>query len=201
MTSIRLPSALLAFLAVLWTAAAAVAPAVAQEPEAAPPLAAPEARGRLGGRVLGKDARTPVTGATVRAANLRTGTSVASAPTDAKGGFAIEGLPYGYVDLVVETAEGSYTASQVLNVPPDGRLQVTLALTRTEELPQGWWSGRAPRPAEGSAAPPIGVAVVQEEGRGFFRSRKGIAVLAGAGAVALLALSGGGGESPASPSQ
>jgi hypothetical protein len=45
------------------------------------------------------------------------------------------------------------------------------------------------------------VATVRESGGSFLRSRKGIALLAGAGVLAILALSGGDGESAASPSQ
>lgn len=192
------PLVLATLFAVLFTAAP---PVIAQEPES-PPAATPSvSKGRVSGHVVAKDGRTPVAGAVVRASHLRTGQAIASAPTDARGGFAMEGIPYGYVDLTVQTSEGGFVASQVLNVPPDGHLSVTLALTRNEDLPQGWWSGRAPRALPGTETPAIGVAAVQDRRASFFRGKKGIAVLAGAGALALLALSSGGGESPASPSQ
>jgi hypothetical protein len=189
----RFPLALATLLAVL---SAAPSPLVGQEP----PAAAAGVRGRISGKVVGKNG-TAVAGAVVRVAHLRTGTSVRSAPTDGKGAFAVDAIPYGYVDLVVETSDGTFLASQVVNVPPDGRLNVTLALTRNEDLPQGWWAGRQPRAVPGTDVPAVGVATVQERGPGFLRSPKGIAILAGAGGLALLALAGGGGggESPASP--
>jgi hypothetical protein len=179
----------------------------AQEPTPAPPAAspaptAPVARGRILGKVLAKDGKTPVVGAIVRASHLRTAEVVASAPTDRGGDFALDSIAYGYVDLTVETPEGAFVASQVVSVPPDGSLALTLVLQRNEELPQGWWSGRQPRALPGTDKPALGVATVQERGAGFFRSKKGIAILGGAGALALIALSGGGGggETPASPS-
>jgi hypothetical protein len=189
-----------ALLAVLWTAPPGF---LAQEPAppapAEPGSHAAAARGRITGKVLAKDGKTPVAGAIVRAAHLRTGEAIASAPTDAKGEFVLDAIPYGYVDLAVETSEGGFIASQVLNVPPDGRLSVTLSLTRNEELPEGWWAGRQPRAVPGTETPAVGVAAVADRGKGFLRSPKGIAILAGAGGLALLALSGGNDESPASP--
>jgi hypothetical protein len=174
----------------------APAPPQAAEPEA-------PARGRVEGRVLGKDGQTPVAGAVIRAVHLRTAQTLASTPTDAKGAFALEAVPYGYVDVAVETAEGGFVGNQVVNVPPDGRVEVTLVLIRNEDMPEGWWSGRQPKTMPGTDQPAIGVATVQPRGeQAFWRSRTGIGILAGAGALALLALVGGGGgdDAPASPS-
>jgi hypothetical protein len=152
------------------------------------------------GRVLAHDGKTPVAGAVVRVSHLRTAQTLASSPTDAKGGFAMAGIPYGYLDLVVETPEGGYVASKVLNLGPEGRLSVTLVLTKNEDMPQGWWTGRQPRTLPGTETAAVGVANVRESGRSFLRGPKGIALLAGAGALALLALSGSSNDSPASPS-
>jgi hypothetical protein len=150
--------------------------------------------------VLGHDGKTPVAGAVVRVSHLRTAQTLASPPTDAHGNFALSEIPYGYLDLLVETPEGGYMASKVLNLGPEGRLSVTLVLTKNEDMPQGWWSGRQPRPLPGSETPAVGVAEVSESGGSFFRGRKGIALLAGAGVLALLALSGSSNDTPASPS-
>ena len=117
----------------------ATEPAPAPAPPPLPPAAA--AHGRIGGKVVGKDGKTPVAGAVVRLSHLRTGGMFASPPTEAKGTFELTQVPYGYVDLMVETAEGGFVGSKVLNVVPDGKQSVTLVLTRNEEMPQDWWAG------------------------------------------------------------
>jgi len=154
----------------------------------------------LRGRVLGHDGKTPVAGAVVRVSHLRTAQVLASSPTDARGDFSLTAVPYGYLDLVVEAPEGGYIASKVLNLGPEGHLSVTLVLTRNEDMPQGWWTGRQPRTLPGTDTPAAGVANVSETARSFLRGPKGIALLAGAGVLALLALSGSSNDSPASPS-
>jgi len=202
---IRVPLA--ALLAVVLTAAPALRAQQPPEPGPTPPTApvAPEsaeARGSLTGRVLAHDGRKPVAGAVVRVSHLRTAQTLASAPTDARGQFELKQIPYGYLDLVVEAPEGGYVASKVLNLGPEGRLSVTLVLTRNEDMPQSWWEGRKPRTMPGSDTPAIGVANVEEGGHSIFHGKKGVALLAGAGALALLALSGSSNDkasSPASP--
>ena len=191
--SLRVPMA--AFLAVLL---AAGIPLRAQQ--ATEPTPTSDGRGSLRGRVLGHDGKTPVAGAVVKVSHLRTAQALASSPTDARGGFELTQIPYGYLDLVVDTPEGGYVASKVLNLGPEGRLSVTLVLTKNEDMPQGWWTGRQPRTLPGTDTPAAGVAAVREGGRSFFRGPKGIALLAGAGVLALVALSGSSNDSPASPS-
>ena len=168
--------------------------------QAPQPTPTTDARGALRGRVLGQDGKTPVAGAVVKVSHLRTAQTLASSPTDHRGDFEVTQIPYGYLDLVVETPEGGYVASKVLNLGPEGRVSVTLVLTKNEDMPQGWWTGRQPRTLPGTDTPAVGVANVREGGGSFFRSRKGIILLAGAGALALLALSGSSNDSPASPS-
>ena len=189
-----------ALLAVSLTAAQQPPAEAETETQAAPRLPATEQpQGRIRGKVLAKDVKTTVAGAVVRVSHLRTGTTLA-ATTDTRGAFEVSQVPYGYVDLVVETMEGAFVGSQVLNVPPDGQVSVTLVLMKNEEMPQDWWVGRQPRALPGSGAPAAGVANVRESGGGFFSSKKGIALLAGAGALALLTLAGDGDdEAPASP--
>jgi len=191
LSPVRVPMA--AILAVLLTAGV---PLRAQQP---PEPTASAARGTVRGRVLGHDGKSPVAGAVVKVSHLRTAQSLASSPTDAHGGFELIQIPYGYLDLVVETPEGGYVASKVLNLGPEGRLSITLVLTKNEDMPQGWWTGRQPRTLPGTDTPAVGVANVRESGHSFFRGPKGIALLAGVGVLALLALSGSSSDSPASP--
>jgi len=192
LSPVRVPLAVA--LAVLLTA---TPPMHAQQADEPPPS---EGRGSLQGQVLGHDGKTPVAGALVRVSHLRTAQTLSASPTDPRGHFALTGIPYGYLDVVVETPEGGFVASKVLNLGPEGRLSVTLVLTKNEDMPQGWWTGRQPRTLPGSETPAVGVANVRESGRSFFRGPKGIALLAGAGALALLALSGSSNDTPASPS-
>jgi len=176
---------------------AGVGPVRAQapaEPEAAPPAGTSS----ISGRVLGADG--PVAGAVVHAYHLSTETSYDSAPTGGSGQFRIEDLPYGYFDVAVETPGGLYVADLVANVPPAGNTTLVMTLTPGDSAVM------APRPFPGSAADPVGVAAVSEKatGREFWRGPKGIAILAGLGGAALLAIASGGSDdepvaSPSSP--
>jgi len=49
------------------------------------------------------------------------------------------------VAAVAVVGGGGYVASKVLNLGPEGRLSITLVLTKNEDMPQGWWTGRQPR--------------------------------------------------------
>lgn len=155
-----------------------------------------------GGRILGKifavDGKTPVPGATVRAVPLQGEKAAASAPSDAKGQFELSGLAFGYFDLVVEAPGGTFIANQVVNVPPAGKLVVQFSLTPYDDKSPSWWAGREPRPLPGGGTA-TGSAEMRQSPRGaeFWKSPKGIAVLAGIGGAVLLAIavSGGGGGS------
>ena len=87
--------------------------ALAQAP-AVPPV--PPSAGRLEGRILRSDGKTPVPGAVVRVCYLEGGTTFASAATSPRGEYEISGLSHGYADLSVETPEGAFLASQVVNL-------------------------------------------------------------------------------------
>jgi len=173
------------------------------EPQAAPPQdtpspspapATPGASSKLNGRVAGSDGAAAA-GATVLAYHLSTEQLFRSTPTDAQGKFAFDAVPYGYFDLAVLSADGLYVADAVVNVPPAGKTSVSLALTpgATEE---------ALRTFPGTEQQPVGIAAVnRNDGKGFWGSAAGIAILAGGGAVALALLaSGGDDDSPSSPS-
>lgn len=188
----RSASALL--LASVWLRMHAAEPAPAEPPA---PLAG---TGRLEGRVLESDGKTPVPNAVVRACYLEGERVLASAPSGPRGQYRLESLPPGYADLVVETSEGVFVANQVLQLRPDARVLVDFVLAKFSERPVSW-NDQKKRATPCGAASPVGAAEVGSKGAGgFVRSPKGIALIAGLGGAALLlAASGGGGnESPAS---
>lgn len=166
-----------------------------------PVLAATDQAGsNLSGRIL-SEAGAPVTGVTVLAYHLSSERVYRSGATDAKGGYEIGGLPYGYFDVAVETPQGLYVSDQVVNVPPSGKTVLTLGLFPFTEAMAD--EGRS---FPGTEQQPVGVARVQEKSKGgdFWKSPKGVATLAGGGAVLLLLIAGGGGDgaeeaSPATP--
>ena len=147
--------------------------ALQEEEEApSPPPAAPAAGpAQIEGKVVARDGRAGVAGAVVRASHLRTGRSFASSPSRADGEFTIEGLPYGYVEIAVETPQGVFRGDQVVDVPPSG--EVTIGLTLVP----------------GAAGEP-GVAVVRQRSSSvpFWKTPKGLAIIGGGAGVALLVL-------------
>ena len=146
------------------------------------------------GKVHGPDGR-PAAGIEIFAYHLAT-EELFSAETDGKGEFLLADLPYGYFDLAARSVDGLYVADQVANVGPAGKNRVEFRL-------QGF---SASTRAEQRAFPafdevPVGLARVVDQrmvGETFWRSPKGVSVIAGGGALVLLAIAGGS-ESPASP--
>ena len=140
-----------------------------------------------------------VEGAEVLVYHLSTEKLFTSEPVGRGGDFKFTDLPYGYFDVAVETADGIFVADQVVNLPPSGKAKASLSLTPFEDA-----GARPPREFSGSTTESIGWARIDEKLRGgaFWKSTAGIAILAGVGGVALLALAASGGsddDSPASP--
>ena len=77
--------------------------------DAEPPSA--QGNASLSGKVTGPDGA--VTGAVVHVYHLSTETTFHSVATGTNGQFRIEGLPFGYYDVAVETPEGLYVADLV----------------------------------------------------------------------------------------
>jgi hypothetical protein len=157
--------------------------------------------GRLEGRVLRSDGKTPVSNAVVRACYLEGERVLASAPTGSRGQYQLGSLPPGYADLLVETPEGVFLANQVVQFHPDKKLLMNFVLAKFSEHPASWGAQKK-RETPCASASQAGAAQIEEKSvaGGFVRSPKGIALLAGLGGAALLlAVSGGGSsESPAS---
>jgi hypothetical protein len=177
------------------------APLWSQQPAATPSGSAAET-GRLAGRIRQADARLPVAGAVVRAVHIGSGRTYTSDPTDANGRYRLGGLPAGYLDLSVDTAAGTYVATQVVNVPPGGAVSADFALTRYADRPEDWWAGRG-LPDRVTARESIGIAEVSPTGapRSFWKSPGGWVVIGGGVVAAALALGGSDSKPPASPSR
>ncbi len=143
---------------------------------------------RLEGKIVGADGKTPVPGATLEIYHLSTEKRYSAEPTGAPGGFAIEGLPYGYYDLAVRTADGLFIVSQVINLAPAGKTGINLVLS-----PFAPGEGGSARAFPGTDTKPVGIARMGQRvaGADFWRSPKGVAIIAGGAGVALLALSSG----------
>jgi len=146
------------------------------------------------GKIEAADGK-PAQGVRVLVYHLSTEKLYTSEPTGKNGEYRFEDLPYGYFDVAVETPEGVFVADQVCNLPPSTKIAAQLVLTPFDDT-----EARPPREFTGSDLASIGWARVKEKPRGadFWKSTKGIAILAGLGGVALLALASSGGESSAS---
>lgn len=151
------------------------------------------------GKILAADGKAAVSGATVLAYHLSTEKVYRSQSTGSNGQFQLGSLPYGYYDLAVETKGGQYVGNQVVNVPPAGKVSVVFSLTPFADQA----SRQSARPFPGSEATSQGLAKLEQKSSGgsFWKSPKGVAVLAGTGGVVLLALASGGGGGSASPFQ
>lgn len=157
-----------------------------------PAAAAVEAPGEaeVSGRVYDSGGDDPVPGAVVRIRYLSDGREVTAEPSDGKGRFRIEGLDHGYVEMIVERDGARFVGSDVTALPPKGRVAVDLYLTRLEERSASWWESRPPLQLPDGQGQAVGLAEVRPElrGRDFWKSKKGIAVLAAVGGAALLAI-------------
>jgi hypothetical protein len=139
---------------------------------------------QLSGSIRSADGKA-IPGVKVLVYHLSTEQLFTSEPTGSGGDYKILELPYGYFDVAVETPEGVYVADQVVNLPPSGKLSASLQLA-----PYADTGAQSPREFSGSNLESVGWARVNEKARGkaFWKSTAGIAILAGVGGVALLAL-------------
>jgi len=134
----------------------------------------------------------PLRNVRMLAYHLSSERSYASNPTNRKGEFALGGLPFGYFDLAVETERGLHLGNRTVNVAPDSKTAVVLRLSSAvaASAPRGRWPGDERVPA--------GEALVTERlrGRAFWRSPRGVAILAATGGLILLLFAGGRSRNP-----
>ena len=148
-----------------------------------------ERNSQIVGKVIQSDG-TPAIGAMVLAYHLSSEQLFESAPADGRGNFVITRVPHGYFDLAVQMSDGRFDGTQVVNVPPAGKaiLVFQLAPFHSDELPREFPGGQGP----GDGTAQLG----QKQSKGqFWRSPKGVAVIAGGGGVLLLGLASGGSSS------
>ena len=152
--------------------------------------------GLIKGKVFMTDDKNPVEGAIVHAYHLGSQKVFSSGPTDDKGRYEMGGLPFGYADLFVETPDGVFVANQVVSVPPAAKLSVTFVLFTNDDETREWWTGREPKHIAVLDKPATGIAEIQEHlgKKSFWGSPGGIAIMAGGGALALLAITASGSD-------
>jgi hypothetical protein len=154
----------------------------------------PAGEAQLRGRISAMDGAS-VAGSTIIAYHLSSEQVFRSDPMDGSGNFSIDGLPYGYYDIAVQTPGGLFVADQVVNLPPSGKASLDMTLSR------GGADGSAPRGFPGADEAPVGVAMIDQKEKGaFWKSPGGIAVIVGAGAVLLAAVALSGGDDDEEPS-
>ena len=146
-----------------------------------------EGTAKITGKILDTDGK-PARGVRVLAAHLSSSAVFTSEPTGANGEYLVAKLPYGYFDLAVETPDGLYIASKVLNLRPAGEAAVIFTL-----MPFDGSTKRLARKHVGSDQEPTGLAEMhtKPKGREFWGSPKGVAIIASVAGAALLAIAAG----------
>jgi hypothetical protein len=151
---------------------------------------------RLEGQVLGPDGK-PVRGAVVTVRGLEGETSWVSQPSDRRGRYYLQGLTYGWADLMVSTDKGEFLGDQAINLPPGRRVVVSFNLLETADKPASWWTDRRVEPPAGLNVTDVaGMAQGSQKLTGveYWKSPAGLAILVGVGVIALAAIAAGGGN-------
>ena len=178
-------------LAVTVTAALLSTPALAaKSKEPKPPKGS-----RILGQVRSADGKSAAAGVVVEVRPLDGGTVHRSKPTDKRGRFSLEGLPYGWAELVVTGEGGSFLGDQALNLPPGSKVEIKLNLLPLADRPESWWTERhLEPPADVTGANVAGLAQSSQKLTGveYWKSPTGIAILIASGVVALAVIASGG---------
>jgi len=162
----------------------ALLPLRAQEPE---PAQQPTGHTVLQGKVVDSAGKRGVEGAVVLAYHLSTERMFRSEPASSNGSYRIEGLLSGYYDLAVEGPDGLFVGSNVVNIPPGSKAVLNFTMT---PFGAATASADARQSFPGLDSPSSGTATIMRKGtkKDFWRSAKGVAILAGTGGVILLVI-------------
>lgn len=150
---------------------------------------------RLVGRVVGADGKTAAPGVSVEVRPLNGGSPFRSAPTDKKGRFVLEGLPYGWAEVLVTSERGGFLGDQAINLPPGSKVEVELALLSLADRPESWWTERhLEPPADLPREQVAGLAQSSQKLTGveYWKSPTGLAILIGTSVAALAVIAAGG---------
>jgi len=154
----------------------------------------------LTGKIVGSDGK-PVRGAVVLVRSLDSEASWESAPSDRRGRYTVRSMHYGWAEVAVKTAEGSFLGDQAMNLPPGKSVQVNFSLVATKDKPASWWADRRVEPPKGESDV-AGMVLSSQKLAGveYWKSPAGIAIIVAVGVVALAVIgSGGGYNAPAVP--
>src|SRR5262245_9305091 len=150
---------------------------------------------RLVGQVRTADGKSAAKGVIVEVRPLSGGQAHRSSPTDRRGRFEIERLPYGWAEVLVVTDQGGFLGDQAINLPPGAKVEVKLTLLPREDRPESWWSERHLEPPADLAGEQVaGLAQSSQKLTGveYWKSPTGIAILIAAGVAALAVVASGG---------
>ncbi|HUC44398.1 MAG TPA: carboxypeptidase-like regulatory domain-containing protein [Candidatus Sulfotelmatobacter sp.] len=151
-------------------------------------------RSTLEGRVYGADGKKGLKGAVVEVRPLDASTTRQSAPSDGSGRYRVSGLDYGWAEVVVRTDAGEFLGDQAVNLLPGKSIIANFSLLETGDKPESWWKDRSIEPPPDLAQNLSGMAAAQQKLTGveYWKSPKGIAILAGASVAALALIAVGG---------
>ena len=150
---------------------------------------------RLSGQVRMADGKTAASGVVIEVRPLDGRPAQRSAPTDKRGRFSIERLPYGWAEINVVTDQGGFLGDQALNLPPGSKVEIRLTLLPRGDRPESWWTERHLEPPADLAGEQVaGLAQSSQKLTGveYWKSPTGIAILVAAGVAALAVIASGG---------
>lgn len=124
--------------------------------------AGPAGNVQIRGVIFSGETQDAVSGARVYAVHLDTKQVFTSAPSTASGEYSLTGLPFGYYDLAIETADGLYLSNRVINAPAGEKREISMVLGSPQPEDTEWWSAEPDRRIPGLDRVPDGVARIVE---------------------------------------
>jgi len=109
-------------------------------------------RGNIIGYIFGPDKTTPISGAVVKAKNVKDSTTYTSSPSDSQGAFKVEGMKEGIYIIGIRTAKGGYNTEAFVGIKENQTAKVSFSLNPYEEnvasAIQGIYRDEAPKRKE-----------------------------------------------------